>query len=202
MSTRTVRQDILLILFTAFCGALLTYLFQERAAAHRDESAQREARRVAATELFRDVGQAMDRRVFLWSRAYGAFSARLSDTLEQQRTYSAAVADWNSSVLTNIALICRYFGPAAGEEFTKKIMPGFAGLDYLLHDLRTGKRPSDSLSDEHFHKQRRTIFEFNLSLIDLIRRGALLEGETPAECKKLPLGPGRTGTTVTPRPRS
>jgi hypothetical protein len=202
MATRTVRHDIMLIIVTALCGAVLTYLFQERAALHREESEQREARRVAATQLFRDIGQLMDRRMFLWGRAYGAFSARLPDTLEQERTYRAAVADWNLSVLTNAALICRYFGSKAGQDFTQTVMPGFAQLDYVLRDFRKGTRSKDSASHQPFHEQRRAVFRFNLELIDLIRSGAVVEGKSPGECSDLRLGPGMTGTTVTAQPRN
>lgn len=188
MADRSLRQDLVLILATALCGAGLTYMFQQRSAAHQEERDLREARRHAATELFEDVGRLMDRRLFLWTRLYGALREGLSDTTEQEKTYRVTVADWNATLLTNEALICRYFGIEAGRTFVRSVVPGFGRLDRALVEYRklpfVERRGRDALVSDYV-SQRQAIFRFNLELVDRIRSGIVATADAGAQCSSL-----------------
>jgi hypothetical protein len=108
-------------------------LIRERAAADR-ESSRQEAEMTTTMEVFENISQLLDRRLWhtrrlIWASERGATAEQLR---EHRIAYEEAVDDWNVNLNRNLALVERYFGEDARKDLEFGIAPAFQRIHSAL----------------------------------------------------------------------
>jgi hypothetical protein len=194
MADRPLKHDVFLLALTAGFGAGLTYLFQENADRHAREAELRESRRTAATQVVQDVGHMIDRRlVGVSSYLYALGNEDSPAEVTRRKQANLEMFDeWTRSALTNTALICRYYGADVARTFLDSIWKGFTNLHGHVNTLASARSKQEAkerfgpLEDE-FEALRQKAFRFNLTLVDRVRAGTVVEDQKQSACLNIPI---------------
>lgn len=171
MADRPFWHEASLILITAVCGAGLAALFHNIADSNQRDSEVREARRTAATKVLESVGHLADARLFAVGQFYTALRPPASpDTLELRKLYEKSVQEWNSSLYTNTALMCRYYRVDLARFYIDTVRVGFTWLGRHVReyaDTAPNRRTSNPLGAE-FDQVSRLVFRMDVALADAL----------------------------------
>jgi hypothetical protein len=190
------RMLLFTFLLTTVLGGALTFIFQtyenrrsENASERLEESKLIEQRRQDASKLYDEISPLMDTRLYEWRQVAWALEDKVPDKELNRRyeEYRKSLLKWVHSLNRNRALVCRYFGPAAGLQFEAEIMPEFIQLQNKIRPLikmHRDRRPSfgeDSLNllgNNLGHK----IYMFNNMLAEAIRSGNVALTDSNSSC--------------------
>lgn len=172
MPDQPIGRQILTLGMGAIVGGVISFGFQMIADTNNRAAARREARRVAATQLFQEVGGLMDARYyFLANRPAGtspdakAWQAR-TDSLNDL---------WHERIPTNVALMCDYFGKTYAQALVT-----VSQQSNVLEGSVSGNFAQAAENARH------DIFLLELNLAEELRRGDILDRDLPlGDCKTL-----------------
>jgi hypothetical protein len=169
---KPVGREVLSLFLAAAVGGVISFGFQTIAATSARAAARREARRVSATQLFKDVGGLMDARYYFLAN-------RPPDAPTEAREWKARTDSlndiWHERAPTNVALMCDYFG----EPFARSLL----SVADALNILEIGGPKANAEASKN---ARHAIFLLELRLADELRRGDILDQDQPlGDCEKL-----------------
>jgi hypothetical protein len=159
--------------FTTVAGAVIGYVYERQAADSQREASVREARRDAAMTTFRDVARLMDQRLFWGSQYYDALSTDTSTARRRQLAarFDSTIWAWRESFYTNVASVCRFFGPENSRMLTDSIADKFSRLGYGIRQHGRNRELADRNLFPLYDSLRVEILRFNLGLVEMIRTG-------------------------------
>jgi hypothetical protein len=178
-----LSNTILQFVLTAFFGGLIAYVLQGSAERHKRAAELREVRRSGAEKVFRDVSTLMDRRLY-WNHRYQqalATADQSSIGASRARLDSMAI-EWNTSLNTNVAMLCIYYDPAVARYFFAQISPTMDWYTDLLLSQGTHPAPAADLDVIHSHLQQ-AVYALDLQLADRIRSGNLWSDRETSQCR-------------------
>jgi hypothetical protein len=167
-----LSNTFLQFLLIAVFGGLIARALQEVADRHKREAEIREVRRSAAEKVFRDVSAGMDRRLYWSSRYQDALVANdRAEIVSSRARMDSTAVDWNTSLNTNTAMLCIYFGPTYSRYYAEQVSPTLDRYSATLKSMGTDPRVTVAdLNDKRLHLQQ-AIYALDLRLADRIRDG-------------------------------
>jgi hypothetical protein len=188
-SSRRFGQEVLSVVLGAVIGGIATFAFQSVATTRDRAASQREARRVAATQAFLETARLMDMRLYRMGRYQQAERRRDADSVQWRLRYDSVTQAWHERLPTNSAILCHYFGSGRGADL-QRISRDFS-MARVAHRAHMASAARDGLDDDT-DTLRVQIYQFELSLADLLRSGDILEGDASTRtCVPLvPAAPG------------
>jgi hypothetical protein len=155
---------------TGLVGTWLSSSYQERAEENKRLAERREARRTAATEVFRDLGRVLDARLYAMERLHQSVSRRYADQRSRDSVYSRLSEEWYATLPTRTALVCRYFGVEPARQLN-----AIAGQ---FSAARTTFKADQQQGIDATGRLRYRIYQLELSLVDVLQRGRLVEDDS------------------------
>jgi hypothetical protein len=178
-----LTQTLWQFLLTGVVGGGIAFLIQGVADRHKRDAEVRESRRSGAEKVFRDVGAAMDRRLYWSTRYQVALASEDSAAMKGARAQlESAIADWSTTFSTNAALLCAYFGSADSRNFSMRIAPTFKLYSNLLKNRTRDPRITDAYLDTVRSHLQEAVSALNLRLVDRLRDGRATV-EATGDCK-------------------
>lgn len=173
MNSQPMAREFRSLAMGAIIGGAISFGFQALADTNHRAAELRDARRVAATGLFQEVGRLMDARFyFLANRPTDpARSPRWRATLDSLNEL------WHERIPTNAAIMCHYFGDSFASDLVM--------VSSQFNDM-------ESSAPENFNRltetTRHNIYLLELKLADQLRKGDIFEGNPSVRgCDQLEL---------------
>jgi hypothetical protein len=172
MPDQPVGRQILTLALGAAIGGVISFSFQMIGDSNNRAAARRESRRIAATQLFQEVGGLIDARYYVLANR----PADSSSAIRRWRARADSLNDlWHERIPTNVALMCDYFGESFAEALLK-----VSDDSNILEGSVVGDFARASANARH------GIFLLELDLADELRRGDILDqDQLIGNCKKL-----------------
>lgn len=104
---KPLGREVLTLVLGAVIGGVISFGFQTITDSNARAAARREARRVAAVQLFQEVGGLMDARFYLLANQPPASPLLAKRWLARADSLNEL---WHERIPTSVALICDYFG--------------------------------------------------------------------------------------------
>lgn len=177
--TNTAVQFIL----TAVLGGLIALGLQSRSERNKRAEELREVRRTGAEKVFRDVSASMDRRLY-WSRR-SRVALQTNDQAEisgARLRLDSTIAEWNTNLHTNAAMLCIYFGNPISLDYLKLMSPTMDWYSDLLHSSSDGKRDTAAIEVLDSHLEQ-AIYALDLQMAERIRTGDLWNEQHRDQCR-------------------
>lgn len=177
MDIQPVGREFRSLAMGAIIGGAISFGFQLLADTNHRAAELRDARRVAATNLFQEVGRLMDARFYFLAN-------RPTDparSLQWHASLDSLNDLWHERIPTNSAIMCHYFGDSYASDLVT-ISSQFSDMENAT---------SDNFS-RLAETTRHSIYLLELKLADQLRQGDILEGSpSVGGCDELELKTGK-----------
>lgn len=132
LQAQLVLAGVVFVL-TSVLGSTIAYFYERR----RAKTDLRERQREAARTVYEELSRLMDKRLYRMRQFAWALDRAVADKQDVESKWSdyrGVLYEWNDSLNRNLALILRYFGPLASEEFECNVAEMFAGANDELRE--------------------------------------------------------------------